>query len=208
MTRLLEEIPSTAASTGSWPSRGRGSSDRQTVTKPAVKASASSRRSRTPFYRRRWVRYLLLATGGAGDRALRRSSRYYYVQFSRQIEARLHGERDRVLPRVFARPLDLWKGQALGLAQLVDRLNDLGYAQRAQPEKPGEFGVRQASVLIVPRGGDHPGQMVRAVFEEPKARPVSAAATSAPAAGPAAADCRAVGRGHRDRSASRSIRRC
>ena len=30
---------------------------------------------------------------------------YYYVQFSRIIEARLHGERDRVIPRVFARPL-------------------------------------------------------------------------------------------------------
>ena len=32
---------------------------------------------------------------------------YYYVQFSRIIEARLHGERDRVIPRVFARPLTL-----------------------------------------------------------------------------------------------------
>ena len=29
---------------------------------------------------------------------------YYYVQFSRIIDERLHGERDRVIPRVFARP--------------------------------------------------------------------------------------------------------
>ena len=38
---------------------------------------------------------------------------YYYVQFSRIIEARLHGERDRVIPRVFARPLALHAGQGL-----------------------------------------------------------------------------------------------
>ena len=29
------------------------------------------------------------------------------------IDARLHGERERVLPRVFARPLELRRGQAL-----------------------------------------------------------------------------------------------
>jgi penicillin-binding protein 1B len=109
---------------------------------------------------------------------------YHYVQFSRQIEARLHGERDRVLPGVFARPLDLWRGQALGQVQLVDRLNDLGYAERAQPEKPGEFGVSQSTVLLVPRGGDHPGALVRAVFEEPRA-PKPAAPGSAPAPAPA-----------------------
>jgi penicillin-binding protein 1B len=105
---------------------------------------------------------------------------YYYVQFSKQIEARLHGERDRVLPRVFARPLDLWRGQALGQAQLIDRLNDLGYAERAQPEKPGEFGASQSAVLLVPRGGDHPGAMVRAVFEEPRPPKPAAAGAAAP----------------------------
>jgi hypothetical protein len=35
---------------------------------------------------------------------------YYYVTFSRMIDARLHGERDRVLPRVFARPLEIRRG--------------------------------------------------------------------------------------------------
>ena len=38
---------------------------------------------------------------------------YYYVRFARLIDARLHGERERVLPRVYARPLELRRGQAL-----------------------------------------------------------------------------------------------
>ena len=55
---------------------------------------------------------------------------YTYVRFARLIDTRLHGERDTVLPRVFARPLELRRGQALSDRQLIDRLNDLGYAQR------------------------------------------------------------------------------
>ena len=54
---------------------------------------------------------------------------YYWVLLGRQIDLRLHGERERVLPRVYARPLELYKGQALGQRQLIDRLNDLGYAR-------------------------------------------------------------------------------
>jgi penicillin-binding protein 1B len=147
------------------------------VTKSAVKAPAKRRTSRL---RRRWILYTLVALAGP---ALVQSVvlGYYYVQFSRQIEARLHGERDRVLPRVFARPLELWRGEAIGQAQLVDRLNDLGYAQRAAPEKPGEFGVSRTTIVVVPRGGDHPGQALRVVFDEPKAKPATAKSAAVPA---------------------------
>ena len=41
---------------------------------------------------------------------------YYYVSFSRLIDARLHGERERTLPRVYARPIVLRQGQAIGAA--------------------------------------------------------------------------------------------
>jgi len=51
---------------------------------------------------------------------------YYYVSFSRLIDQSLHGERDKVLPQVYARPLELYRGQALGGPQMLDRLNDLG----------------------------------------------------------------------------------
>ena len=36
---------------------------------------------------------------------------YFYVSFSRIIDARLHGERERSLPRVYARPLEVRRGE-------------------------------------------------------------------------------------------------
>ena len=72
---------------------------------------------------------------------------YYYVSFSRLIDQSLHGERDKTFPQVFARPLEIYRGQSLTNQQLIDRLNDLGYAQRPKPEKPGEFvGQRRRGV--------------------------------------------------------------
>jgi penicillin-binding protein 1B len=92
---------------------------------------------------------------------------YWWVTFGRQIDARLHGERDRVLPRVYARPLELYKGQALGDHQLVDRLNDLGYAQRARVEKPGEFAIGRDTIVVLPRDGTATGRLVRINFQQP-----------------------------------------
>ena len=92
---------------------------------------------------------------------------YYYVTFSRLVEAQLRGERARTVPRVYARPLELRKGQAVTERQLVDRLNDLGYAQRGEAAKPGEFALDGLAVSIVPRGGGAVGQLVRAVFRQP-----------------------------------------
>jgi hypothetical protein len=55
-------------------------------------------------WRRRWVRLLAVAIAVPAG-LLCVATVYYYVGFARLIDARLHGERDRVLPRVFARPL-------------------------------------------------------------------------------------------------------
>src|SRR5688572_9888152 len=96
---------------------------------------------------------------------------YYYVEFSRIIEARLHGERDRVIPRVFARPLRLHTGQGLSETELIARLNDVGYTEKSRVERPGEFSVDRHSVVFVPRGGDQPGKPVRIVFAAPNAVP-------------------------------------
>ncbi len=92
---------------------------------------------------------------------------YYYVSFARVIDARLHGERERVLPRVFARPLELHRGQSLTERQLIDRLNDLGYAERTRPDKAGEFAIGNGAIAIVPRPASMKGQMVRVVFQKP-----------------------------------------
>src|SRR6185295_3955574 len=93
---------------------------------------------------------------------------YYWVLLGRQIDLRLHGERERVLPRVYARPLELYKGQALGQRQLIDRLNDLGYAERARIERPGEFAIGRDAIALIPRDGDRKGAVVRVVFDAEK----------------------------------------
>jgi penicillin-binding protein 1B len=86
---------------------------------------------------------------------------YYYVAFARVIDARLEGERVRALPRVLARPFEVRRGQWLSVQQFVDRLNDLGYAERAKPAQPGEFGRVGDAVTLVARGGDLAGRQVR-----------------------------------------------
>jgi penicillin-binding protein 1B len=78
---------------------------------------------------------------------------YYYVSFSRLVDARLYGKRERTLPRVYGRPVVLRRGQALSQQDLVERLNDLGYAQRASAEAPGEFAIGRNTVVILPREG-------------------------------------------------------
>ena len=99
---------------------------------------------------------------------------YYYLRFARLIDARLHGERSTVFPRVLARPLELRRGQGMTEQQLVDRLNELGYTHRDRLDKAGEFAIGQGAVAIMPRVPELKGQTVRVVFQPPPApRPVA-----------------------------------
>src|SRR5882672_8613841 len=100
----------------------------------------------------RIVRYVLLACSIA-SLVIGAALIYYYVSFGRIIDARLQGERERSLPRVYARPLEVRRGESLTEQELVARLNDLGYAQRTSVEAPGEFAIGRNSVLITPRSG-------------------------------------------------------
>ncbi len=109
---------------------------------------------------------------------------YYYVTFGRLIDQQLHGERQRVFPRIFARPLELRLGQALTDRQLVDRLNDLGYAERAHAEKPGEFALDDGNVAIVPRAEEFKGRTVTVSFRKPPPAVQRAARKPAPAQRP------------------------
>lgn len=87
---------------------------------------------------------------------------YYMVSFSREIDARLRGEQDeRSQPRIFARPFTLRTGQALSMDDLVDRLNDLGYAEKPTVANPAEFAVDNGRATIGIRGGDRDGQSIR-----------------------------------------------
>jgi hypothetical protein len=105
---------------------------------------------------------------------------YYYVQFSRIIEVRLHGERDRVIPRVFARPLTFNTGQVIGESELVARLNDVGYSQKGRAEQPGEFALDARTVAFIPRGGEYAGRPVVISFTEPPARKAASKAPPPP----------------------------
>ena len=118
-------------------------------------------------WRKRWVRWAALAAA-VPTVALFFFAGYYYVSFARILDTRLHGERDRVFPRIYARPLELRRGASLSDRQLIDRLNDLGYSQRPSPEKPGEFSVVSTSVTIIPRVADLKGQLVRVDFQKPR----------------------------------------
>lgn len=109
---------------------------------------------------------------------------FYYVQFSRMIEARLHGERDRVIPRVFARPLALHVGQGMSEADLVARLNDVGYAQRSRVERAGEFAIDGPAIVLMSRGGESAGRLVRVAFNQPRQPDVVKTAADAKPAPP------------------------
>ena len=89
---------------------------------------------------------------------------YFYVAFSRMVDARLQGGMTRTDPRVFARPFELQRGQSVTPRQLVDRLNDLGYSHRERTEEPGQFTVGRNTLILIPRDGERKGQLVRVVF--------------------------------------------
>src|SRR6185436_3670359 len=89
---------------------------------------------------------------------------YYYVTFSHMIDARLHGEMQRTDPRIFARPFSVRRAQRLTQLQMIDRLNELGYAQRPRAEQPGEFAIGRDALAVIPRAGDRAGQVVRFTF--------------------------------------------
>lgn len=92
---------------------------------------------------------------------------YLYVSYGRIIDARLHGERDRAVPRIFARPLTLQTGQNMSQAELVARLNDVGYAQRSRVERAGDFAIDRSTIVLLSRGGDQAGKAVTVSFPEP-----------------------------------------
>jgi len=116
--------------------------------------------------RRRWVRIVAVVVS-VPLVILCFAIGYYYVSFASTIDKRLHGERERVLPQVFARPLELRRGQALSERQLIDRLNDLGYTERQEPARPGEFAVGRVSVTIRGRSAELTGRVIRVSFQKP-----------------------------------------
>lgn len=118
---------------------------------------------RPPGARRRRLRWILAAGLLIPAAILATFGTYYYFSFARVIDERLHGERMRTLPRVFARPIEIRRGQWLSSKDIADRLNDLGYANRPAAAGPGEFTATETLTTLHARGGPHAGQMIRIV---------------------------------------------
>jgi penicillin-binding protein 1B len=134
-------------------------------------------------WQQRWVRLtaLALAIPAVG---LCLAATYSYVRFARLIDARLEGARETVFPRVLARPLELRRGQFMSDRQLIDRLNELGYANREYPEKAGEFAIGSGTIAIMPRAPELKGQVVRVVFQKPVVPDVKNASKTSPRRAP------------------------
>ena len=144
---------------------------------------------------RRWARVTLYALGAFVVLSAAVLT-YYYISFSRMIDARLHGERERTLPRVFARPVELRRGQTVTELELIARLNDLGYTHRARVEQPGEFAIGRNAIALTPRAGDLQGKVVRVEFNPPA--PVKRASKGPAPVATGIRQLEVVGRGHAD----------
>src|SRR3954464_5478957 len=135
-----------------------------TVRPPKPAPTSATRRPRLAFVRGRgWKFYAALAIG-IPLLIISTVIGYYYVTFSRMIDARMHGEFQRTDPRIFARPLTVRRGQRVTQQQMIDRLNDLGYAQRSPVEQPGQFAIGRDALAVIPRAGDHANETIRFVF--------------------------------------------
>jgi penicillin-binding protein 1B len=134
----------------------------------STRSSAKAKTARRPRRSRFWwkaLAVLVLVPTLAGAAIFG----YAYLRFARVIDERLHGQREQTIPRIFGRPMEIRRGQWITQAQLVDRLNDLGYAQRDAAGQPGQFSVAPHEVTLVPRHGENRGKVVRARFTIPRA---------------------------------------
>jgi penicillin-binding protein 1B len=124
--------------------------------RPAIRRPASKRGTRLRLLlakpRGKWVKAILLGVGVPALLVFVVAA-YFWISYGRMIDAKLGGEQQ-AIPRIFGRPFEIRPGRGLTPAQLVQRLNDVGYAERVKPDAPGEFSVGAGFVLVAPRTGE------------------------------------------------------
>src|SRR5262245_9650808 len=127
-----------------------------------IKLAKTPKGPKLPFRQR--VRRFLIRGGIIGGAVFVVVGAAVYFSLAGLIDDRLYGERERSLPRVYARPIEIRRGQTFTQQDLIARLNDIGYAQRPDVAQPGEFAIKNNEIAITPRTGNLKGQMVRVVF--------------------------------------------
>ncbi len=106
--------------------------------KSSRKQSSASGPEAPTRRRRRWLKPLfgLLLIGAllfAG----------YLLWLDHEVTRRFEGKRWAIPARVYARPLELYEGRRLSIAQLLDELKLLGYRAVAKPTRPGSYSRRR-----------------------------------------------------------------
>ena len=133
---------------------------------PPAGPQRSAARRPSPGRRGSWLRLLFGAVIAVAVVVVLVAG-YFWVTTASEVDARLHGERTRSLPKVFARSIELRRGQTISLPDLIARLNDLGYTQTPKVEAPAQFAIEKATVVLTPRTGDLKGHPVRVTFNAP-----------------------------------------
>jgi penicillin-binding protein 1B len=104
---------------------------------------------------------------------------YYYLRYNVMVERRLRGERFGVPARLYARPMVIRNGLALGVPALVKTLNALKYEQKAEPPAAeAEFTVRPTGVTFWPRQvGGAPPEAITVTVDKDRIKEMRGVAT-------------------------------
>ena len=91
----------------------------------------------------------------------------------REITTAFEGRRWQLPAQVFARPMELYEGQALSRSDLVEELLRLGYVEERGANSPGSFQQRGNTVLVASRpfafwDGEQAEQRLKLVFSDKK----------------------------------------
>ena len=136
--------------------------------RPAAKPAKAAKVTKTKLPLRKRMRRLAVRAAIVVGAVSLVVGTVLYFSLAGLIDDRLYGERERSLPRVYARPTEIRRGQTFTQQDLIARLNDIGYAQRPDVAQPGEFAVRAANeIAITPRTGVYKGKRVRVMFPPP-----------------------------------------
>ncbi|MEO7190702.1 MAG: PBP1A family penicillin-binding protein [Vicinamibacterales bacterium] len=98
---------------------------------------------------RPWLRRLVIGAGIVGLLMIA-ATVYFWISYGRIIDRKLAGEQ-RPVPRIFGRPLEVATGQGISPTQLIQHLNDVGYAERPKAQAPGEFSLTGTTLRLVTR---------------------------------------------------------
>src|SRR5688572_575324 len=142
----------------------------------APKPAPKTPKTKLPFRQR--VRRLAFRATIVGGAVVVVVGLAVYFSLAGLIDDRLYGERERSLPRVYARPIEIRRGQTFTQQDLIARLNDIGYAQRPDVAQPGEFAVMANEIAITPRSGERKGTHVRVTFPAPPRNPTAKTAAA------------------------------